>query len=92
MTIFATAGLGPAQLLKMTLSMAFFVAIAVSILTFWVDPHVLGCRNHLMEKAGKMDLIHTLKPGHFRTLQKGHSVFYLKSINDDKTEVQVWKK
>lgn len=80
MTVLSSCGMSRAQLMGMTMLIAFFVMIVVGTLMLWVEPIIQGYRTAILNKAITKASMQKIVPKRFQTLQKG-TVFYVDSLS-----------
>lgn len=83
MTVLFSSGMSRWQLSNITLSIATIVFVVVAILVMWINPLIAGQQNKLLTESSN-NIIGTLVPGHFQTMQSDNQVIYVDSLSDDK--------
>lgn len=81
-------GISWQKLLMVSLSFGIIVMILAGGLTCYWGPKVAVYREQLLNDEGPMLLVQTITPGRFHSLHKDHLVFYVASLNGDRTELK----
>jgi len=84
MLILQMAGFGNKKLMRLTVCIAFIVALVVFFLMVWVNPLISAKREQLMESdEATLHLIQTVIPGRFQASPDGRHVMYVEKISRD---------
>ena len=86
MTVLFSCGMSRAQLMGMTMLIAFFVMIVVGTLMLWVEPIIQGYRTAILDKAITKASMQKIVPKRFQTLGKG-TVFYVDSLSREQQDM-----
>ncbi len=84
--VLLACGLSWKKIIKMGLRMAFFLAVSVGILSFWLVPKMLQHRDQLQASAQSNSAMTDLQTGRFILLNQGKQVVYVGSANKTNTE------
>lgn len=85
MTVLNACGYSSGQLLKHSFLLAIVVALFVLILMLWLSPYIATERTKILRSSGVKILMQTIVPGQFRALSGGRQVFYVESMEENKT-------
>jgi lipopolysaccharide export system permease protein len=82
-------GYGSRRIMRLTICIAFFVAMIVLALTIWVNPWVAAKRQQVMASdEATVHLVQTLIPGRFQASPDGHHVMYVEKLSRDHQRAQ----
>ena len=83
MVVLFACGMSQRQLVAITLVPAFFIAMLVSIFSFWLVP--LGSQQYakVVDEQRKRSEFETLNPGRFQTLGQGQTMTYVDDITEE---------
>jgi len=84
MLVLSASGFSQKQLLKITLTLAMFVAIPVMMFTVWLNPVVADDRDKLLAEISATSILKTLQPGRFQQGSNGNQIFYIEKISSDR--------
>jgi len=79
-------GLSWADLIKMGLKLAFFLALCVAFLSFWLVPKMLAHRDNLQAASQGTSQVSDLQTGRFILFNNGQQVLYVGESNKTNTE------
>lgn len=89
MAILNMSGFSQSRLLRLTAVIAFFFAVIVLILMFWVNPYISLKRQAVMKSdEATLHMIETLMPGRFQVSPDGRHVMYVESLSIDRKRAQ----
>lgn len=88
MTVLNACGFGEGMLLRQSLFMASVVSLFVLVIMLWFSPYIAIERAKLLRASGVQTLMQTVVPGQFRALSGGRQVFYVESMDRDKSVAQ----
>jgi lipopolysaccharide export system permease protein len=76
------------KLLMISLSFGVIVMLLAGSFTCYWSPKLAGYKEQLVREEGPMLLVQTVTPGRFHSLQKDQLVFYVASLNSDRSELK----
>lgn len=86
MTILASCGVSPQQLLKTTLQFSVAIIFLVGVLSLWIDPKVSNYSEQIV--AGNTStVLELLRPNSFQTINQGKWVIYVNQTSRDKKKL-----
>lgn len=88
MTVLQACGFGPSQLLKYSFIMAGILSILVFFIMIWASPVISTERAKLLRTTGIQVLVQTIIPGRFTSMNHGTQVFYVESMDRDRTRAE----
>jgi lipopolysaccharide export system permease protein len=84
MSILQMYGFGSRRLMRLTMMIAFVVALIVLVLMIWVNPIVSVKRQQVMASdEATVHLVQTLMPGRFQVSPDGRHVLYVEKLSRD---------
>ncbi len=86
MIVLKACGYGQKQLLQHSLIMAALIALIVGIIMLWFAPIIAVERAKLLHTTGIKTLVQMLIPGKFNTISNGKHIFYVESMNHQRTQ------
>lgn len=86
--VMLACGIGWQRLLLVSLSLGCVVMLLSGTLTCYFGPKIAYQREQLLHEEGPLLLMQTVTPGRFHAFQKDKLVFYVSSINTDRSQMK----
>ncbi len=84
LVVMNACGVGPMNLLRVTLGCAFFAAAIIAMFSFFVTPRGGTYVNELIASQGLQSELGNVTPGRFYQLGKGAQTIYTRQLSDDR--------